>query len=189
MQASSGADTASRLSLFCATRAYNTCLIRYMNLKFLLRAVPTMLLCATISSAFAATKATDAASPAASPAAAAADASAKAAAKRKVSPDAIKKARLTTLKNQVGLTTDQEAKAKPIIDKYVDDREAAKGDKAKLVELKTKYDSDINAILTPDQQKKLSTSKAARVEKMKAARAAKAASSASPAASPAKSNQ
>jgi hypothetical protein len=160
-----------------------------MNLKTLLRAVPAMLLCATISSALAASKAKDAASPAASPAAASADAAAQTTAKRKVSPDAIKKARLTTLKNQVALTADQEAKAKPIIDKYVDDREAAKGDRAKLAELKTKYDSDINAILTPEQQKKLTASKAARMEKLKAARAAKAGSSASPAASPAKSNR
>jgi hypothetical protein len=159
-----------------------------MNFKFLLRAVPTMLLCATISSALAASKAKDAASPTASPAAATANAHATKAEKRKVAPDAIKKARLTTLRNQVGLTADQEAKAKPIIDKYVDDREAAKGDKAKLVQLKTQYDSGISAILTPDQQKKLTASKAARVEKMKAGRAAKAASSASPAASPAKSN-
>jgi Spy/CpxP family protein refolding chaperone len=154
-----------------------------MNLKTLLRAVPAILLCITISSAFAAEKAKDAASPAASPAAA--DAGAQTAGKR--SPDSIKKARLTVLKKQVDLTADQEAKAKPIIDKYVDDREAAKGDRAKLAELKTKYDSDINAILTPEQQKKLSASKAARIEKLKAARAAKAASSASPAASPAKS--
>ena len=139
-----------------------------------------MLLCATISATLASSKAADAPSPAASPAAATAKTSAK--------TDGIKKARLTMLKNQVGLTADQEAKAKPIIDKYVDDLAAAKGDKAKRADLKTKYDSDINAILTPDQQKKLSTSKAARVEKMKAARAAKAASSASPAASPAKSN-
>ena len=145
-----------------------------------------MLLCATISTAFTTTKAADAASPAASPAAATAGAGPKAA-KRTFSPDAVKKARLTALKNQVGLTADQEAKAKPIIDQYVDDRVAAKGDKAKLTDLKTKYDSDINAILTPEQQKKLSASKAARVEKMKAAKAAKAASSASPAASPAKS--
>ena len=82
-----------------------------MNLKTLLRAVPAILLCITISSAFAAEKAKDAASPAASPAAA----GAQTAAKR--SPDAIKKARLTVLKKQVDLTADQEAKAKPIIDK------------------------------------------------------------------------
>jgi Spy/CpxP family protein refolding chaperone len=135
-----------------------------------------MLLCATISTAFTTTKAADAASPAASPAAAAG-----AGAKVANRTDAVKKARLTVLKNQVGLTADQEAKAKPIIDQYVDDRVAAKGDKAKLTDLKTKYDSDINAILTPEQQKKLSASKAAKAEKMKAAKAAKAASSASPA--------
>jgi Spy/CpxP family protein refolding chaperone len=152
-----------------------------MNLKTLVRAVPAILLCTTISSAFAAEKAKDAASPAASPAAAA-EAGAQTAGKR--SPDAIKKARLTVLKKQVDLTADQEAKAKPIIDKYVDDREAAKGDRAKLAELKKKYDSDVNAILTPEQQKKLSASKAARIEKLKAGRAAKAASSASPSASP-----
>ncbi len=159
-----------------------------MNLKFLLRAVPTMLLCATISATLAASQAADAASPAVSPAASTADTGAKGA-KRKISPDAIKKARLTMLKNQVDLTSDQETKAKPIIDKYVDDRETAKGETAKLVDLKNKYDSDINAILTPEQQKKLTASKAARVEKIKAAKAAKAATTASPAASPAKSNQ
>jgi hypothetical protein len=149
-----------------------------MNLKFLLRVVPTMLLCTTISTAFTTVKAAEAAKPAASPAAAA-DTKA---AKRTVSPDTIKKGMLTRLKNQVGLTADQEAKAKPIVDKYVDDRQAAKGDKAKTAELRTKYNSDINAILTPDQQKKLSAAKEARVEKMKAAKAAKAA------ASPAKTN-
>jgi hypothetical protein len=157
-----------------------------MNFKSLLRVVPTILLCAIMPTAFAAQKASDAA--AASPTAATSDAAAKTATKRKVSPDAIKKARLTVLKNQVGLTADQEAKAKPIIDKYVDDRNAANGDRAKLADLKTKYDSDINAILTPDQQKKLTASKAEKVEKMKAAKAAKAASSATPAASPAKAN-
>jgi hypothetical protein len=172
---------------FFATPAYNTCLIRYMNLKSLLRVVPTVLLCATISAAFTAAKAADAASPASSPAVETAGAAAKAA-KRAISSDTMKKARLTALKNEAGLTADQEAKAKPIIDKYVDDLAAAKGDKAKRADLKTKYDSDINAILTPDQQTKVSASRAARIEKMKAAKAAKAAASASPAASPAKSN-
>jgi Spy/CpxP family protein refolding chaperone len=158
-----------------ATPAYNKCLISCMNLNSLLRAVPMMLLCATLSTAFIA----NAASPDASPAAGAP-------AKHKPSPDAIKAARLTRLKNQVGLTADQETKAKPIIDQYVDDRVAANGDRAKLLPLKKKYDSDINAILTPDQQKKLTESKSASIEKMKAARAKKAAAGASP--SPAKSN-
>lgn len=101
--------------------------------------------------------------------------------KHKASPDAIKAARLTRLKNQVGLTADQEAKAKPIIDKYVDDRQAANGNRATLVSLKSKYDGDINAILTPEQQTKLAAAKSANVEKLKAARAKKAASAPSPA--------
>ena len=135
-----------------------------------------MLLGATLSTALVA----NAASPDPSPAAGAAT-------KHKASPDAIKAARLTRLKNQVGLTADQEAKAKPIIDKYVDDRQAANGNRATLVSLKNKFDSDINVILTPEQQAKLSAAKSAAAEKMKAAREKKAATgAASP--SPAKSN-
>ena len=115
-----------------------------MSVKSLLRAIPMLLLCATLSAAPGA----NAASPAASPGASITT-------KHKLSPDAIKAARLKRLKNQVDLTADQEAKAKPIIDKYVDDRQAAKGDHAQLVALKTKFDADINAILTPDQQKEV----------------------------------
>jgi Spy/CpxP family protein refolding chaperone len=139
-----------------------------MNLKSLLRAVATILLGLTLSTAFIA----NAASP---------DPSPTAGAKHKPSPDAIKAARLTTLKNQVGLTADQEAKAKPLIDKYVDDRQAANGNRATERSLKTKFDSDINAILTPEQQTKLAAAKSARVERMKAAREKKAAASPSPA--------
>ena len=136
-----------------------------------------MVLCATLSAAILA----NAASPDPSPAAGAA-------AKHKPSPDAIKAARLTRLKNQVGLTADQETKVKPIIDKYVDDRQAANGERAKLVALKTQYDSDIKAILTPDQQTKLAAEKSASVERMKAARAKKAAAGATSSPSPAKTN-
>lgn len=136
-----------------------------------------MLLGATLSTALIA----NAASPDPSPATGAAI-------KHKASPDAIKAARLTRLKNQVGLTADQETKAKPIIDKYVDDRQAANGNRATLVSLKKKFDTDINAILTPEQQTKLAASKTASVEKMKAARAKKAAAGAAEAPSPAKSN-
>ena len=81
------------------------------------------------------------------------------------SPDTIKKARLTRLKNQVGLKADQEAKAKAIVDKYVDDRAAAKGNTKKLDALKSKFDSDIDAILTPAQRKKLAASNAAAAAK------------------------
>jgi Spy/CpxP family protein refolding chaperone len=95
---------------------------------------------------------------------------------------------LTRLKNQVTLTADQEAKAKPIINQYVDDRQAANGDHAKLVALKTKFDSDIDAILTPDQKQKLAAEKSATAEKMKAARAAKKGAGAAASPSPAKTN-
>jgi len=145
-----------------------------MNFKSLLRAGPTILFCATVFTGLLA----NAASPDATPAASATT-------KHKVSLDSIKAARLTRLKRQVDLTPDQEAKAKPIIDKYVDDRHATT-DRTKLPALKTQFDSDINAILTPEQQKKLTVAQAATAEKLKAARAAKAAAAASP--SPAKSN-
>jgi hypothetical protein len=100
------------------------------------------------------------------------------------SSDTVKKARLTRLKNQVGLKADQEAKAKAIIDKYVDDRTAAKVDTKKLDALKSKFDSDINAILTPAQRKRLAASNAAAAAKGQAtkekAAAEKAAASPSP---------
>ena len=79
--------------------------------------------------------------------------------------DTVKKARLTRLKNQVGLKADQEAKAKAIIDKYVDDRAVAKSDTKKLDALKSKFDSDINAILTPAQRTRLAASNAATAAK------------------------
>jgi hypothetical protein len=70
---------------------------------------------------------------------------------------------LTALNNQVSLSADQTDKAKPIIDKHVADLEAVKNDttldkdakKAKVVELRKPYVTDINSILTPDQQKKI----------------------------------
>jgi Spy/CpxP family protein refolding chaperone len=148
-----------------------------MNLKSLLRAISAMLLCTTLFTALIANAATPDATPAAG-----------AKAKHTASPDAVKAARLTRLKNQVTLTADQEAKAKPIINQYVDDRQAANGDHAKLVALKTKYDSDIDAILTPDQKQKLAAEKSATAEKMKAARAAKKGAGAAASPSPAKTN-
>jgi len=136
-----------------------------------------MLLCATLSTALIA----NAASPDASPTTGATTS-------QKRSPEAVKAARLTRLDHQVGLTADQNAKAKPIIDKYVDDRLAAKGDRAKLGALKTQFDRDINAILTPDQQTKLAAAQSAALEKMKAARAKKAAAGVSASPSPSKNN-
>lgn len=152
-----------------------------MNLKSLLSAIPAMLLCATLSTTVT-TKAADATTPAPSPAAGAP-------APHRLSPDAIKARRLTRLKNQVGLTADQEAKAKPIIDQYVDDQIAAKGDKAKEKDLSAKYNSDIYGILNPDQQKQFATAQREAKAKMIAARAAKRAKeAASPSPSPAKTN-
>jgi len=148
-----------------------------MNLKSLLYVVPAIVLCGTLPTA-ATTKAADAA-PDASPAASAS-------VTRKLSPEAMKARRLTRLKNSVGLTADQEASAKPIIDRFVDDQLAAKGDKAKQKELQAKYSSDIYGILNPDQQKTFAAAQKEAKAKMKAARAAKEAGSPSPA--PAKTN-
>ncbi|HEY2123565.1 MAG TPA: hypothetical protein VGH07_08220 [Chthoniobacterales bacterium] len=146
-----------------------------MILKSLLLAIVAMVLCTTLT-----TKAADPTTPAPSPAASAP-------APHKLSPDAIKARRLAHLKNQFGLTADQEAKAKPIIDQYVDDQIAAKGDKAKERDLYTKYKSDIYGVLDPDQQKHFAAAQREAKAKMTAARAAKEAKeAASP--SPAKTN-
>jgi hypothetical protein len=93
----------------------------------------------------------------------------------KVDPEAVKKGMLTALNNQVGLSADQQDKAKPIIDKHVADLEAVKNDaaldkaakRAKVVELRQQYVSDINGILTPDQQKKWAASREANKAKVK----------------------
>jgi hypothetical protein len=151
-----------------------------MKRKSLLYAVQAMLLYAMLSGA----GAMKAADPAASPSPAAS-----APATHKLSPDAIKAARLTRLKNTVGLTADQEAKAKPIIDQFVDDQIAAKGDKAKQMDLRAKYRSDIYTILNPDQQKVFASEQKKARAKNKAARAVKAAGeSVSPSTTPAATN-
>ena len=70
---------------------------------------------------------------------------------------------------------DQQDKAKPIIDKHVADLEAVKNDatldkaakRAKVVELRKQYVTDINGILTPDQQKKWAASREANKAKIK----------------------
>jgi hypothetical protein len=94
----------------------------------------------------------------------------------KVKPEAVSKGMLTALNNQVGLSADEQNKAKPIIDKHVADLEAVKNDttldkaakKAKVVELRKQYVTDINGILTPDQQKKWEASREANKAKIKA---------------------
>jgi hypothetical protein len=94
----------------------------------------------------------------------------------KVNPEQVKKGMLTALNNQVALSADQQDKAKPIIDKHVADLEAVKNDatldkagkRAKVVELRQQYVTDINGILTPDQQKKWAASREANKAKVKA---------------------
>jgi hypothetical protein len=101
----------------------------------------------------------------------------------KINPEAVSKGMLTALNNQAGLSADQQEKAKPIIDKHVADLEALKNDttldkaakKAKVVELRQQYVTDINGILTPDQQKKWEASREANKTKIKAHMAKKAA--------------
>jgi Spy/CpxP family protein refolding chaperone len=75
--------------------------------------------------------------------------------------------RLTDLKKQVSLTKVQETKVKPIITKYVSDRDALSNDKSlsktdknsKKEALRKQYNQDINAVLTPDQQQKWAAAK------------------------------
>ena len=75
--------------------------------------------------------------------------------------------RLADLKKEVNLTKAQEAKVKPVVEKYVSDRDAITNDKSlsksdknsKKDALRTQYNQDINAVLTPDQQKKWATAK------------------------------
>lgn len=110
--------------------------------------------------------------------------------KRHASPDAIKKRQLSVLKKEAALTPDQEGKVSPIISKYVDDVVALKNDtslvgaakREKRKSLHSQYVNDINAVLTPDQQKSWASANAARLERLRAARAG-----AKPSASPAES--
>jgi Spy/CpxP family protein refolding chaperone len=75
--------------------------------------------------------------------------------------------RLADLKKEVNLTKAQEAKVKPIVEKYVSDRGALSNDKSlsksdknsKEDALRKQYNSDINAVLTPDQQQKWAAAK------------------------------
>jgi periplasmic protein CpxP/Spy len=81
--------------------------------------------------------------------------------------------RLANLKQEVNLTSAQEKKVKPIIEKYVADLNANRSDtKATKEERETKrnalrkqYNDQINAILTPEQQAKWRSAKRAIFEK------------------------
>jgi len=94
----------------------------------------------------------------------------------RMTPEAVSKGMLTALNNQVGLSADQQEKAKPIIEKHVADLEAVRNDttldkaarKVKVVELRKQYVTDINGILTPDQRKKWEASREANKAKVHA---------------------
>jgi hypothetical protein len=100
--------------------------------------------------------------------------------KRQVSPEARKRRQLSLLKKEAGLMADQESKVIPIISKYVDDVIALKNDtslvgaarREKRKTLHSQYVSDINAVLTPDQQKNWAAANAARIERLRAGRQA-----------------
>jgi hypothetical protein len=100
--------------------------------------------------------------------------------KRHASPDAIKKRQLSVLKKEAALTADQESKVTPIISKYVDEVVALKNDtsqvgaakREKRKTLHTQYLNDIDAVLTPDQQKSWAAANAARLERLRSARGA-----------------
>jgi hypothetical protein len=100
-------------------------------------------------------------------------------AKRKISPDALKRTRLNRLKKDVALTPDEEAKAKPIVDKFVDDAQGIKNDtsldsrtrRQHLAERRKQYDHDIDEVLTTDQREKLASIKSKRLNRLRAGRA------------------
>jgi hypothetical protein len=98
--------------------------------------------------------------------------------KRHASPDAIKKRQLSVLKKEAALTSDQESRVTPIISKYVDEVVALKNDpslagaakREKRKTIHSQYVNDVNAVLTPDQQKSWAAANAARLERLRAAR-------------------
>jgi MoxR-like ATPase len=94
-------------------------------------------------------------------------------------PASIKRAKLTRLKKDVALDDQQVQSATPIIDSYVTAVQNVKKDvsidshtrRLKLAELRKRYDSDIDALLTPEQQQKLASIKAERRSRLRGAKA------------------
>jgi len=93
-------------------------------------------------------------------------------------PDSIKKAKLTRLKKDVGLDEQQIHAVTPMIDSYVTAAQNVKNDasldsrtrRLKLSELRKRYDSDLDALLTPEQQQKLASIKAERRARLRGAK-------------------
>jgi hypothetical protein len=99
--------------------------------------------------------------------------------KRSINPESIKRAKLTRLRKEVALTDEQTTKVKPIIDAYVNEIQAIRNDtsldsrskRQKFSELRQRYDSDLGAILTAEQQHKLAAVRAERRARLRDARA------------------
>jgi hypothetical protein len=98
--------------------------------------------------------------------------------KRSINPESLKRAKLTRLRKDVALTDDQVTKVKPIIDDYVNQLQALKSDtsldsrskRQKFSELRQRYDSDLDAVLNPEQQQKLASVRAERRARLRNAR-------------------
>jgi uncharacterized protein (DUF342 family) len=106
-------------------------------------------------------------------------------ARRTVDPESIKRAKLTRLKHDIALSEEQAEKAKPLIDAYVNAVQTIKTNAAldsrakrqKVAEARQRYDSDLNGVLSPEQQQKLASLKEERRERLRRARAARSDSS------------
>jgi hypothetical protein len=93
-------------------------------------------------------------------------------------PESIKRAKLTRLKKDAALDEQQVQSATPIINTYVTEVQNVKNDasldsrarRLKLSELRKRYDSDIDALLTPEQQQKLASIKAERRARLRGAK-------------------
>lgn len=116
----------------------------------LLRVIPALLLAATVATSYAAQKDTPPPSATAVP----------------KTPETADQ-RLANLKQKVNLTSAQEKKVKPIIEKYVADINANRNDtkatkeekESKRNALRKQYNDQINAVLTPEQQAKWKAAK------------------------------
>src|SRR6516225_179738 len=94
-------------------------------------------------------------------------------------PESIKRAKLTRLKKDVGLDEQQVQAITPVIDSYVTAVQNVKNDasldsharRLKLSDLRKRYDSDVDALLKPEQQQKLASIKAERLARLRGARA------------------
>ena len=97
-------------------------------------------------------------------------------------PESIKRAKLTRLKKDVALDQQQVQAITPIIDSYVTAVQNVKNDasldshtrRLKLSDLRKRYDSDVDALLKPEQQQKLASIRAERLARLRGARAASA---------------